>query len=43
MDRVRNAYESMMSRSMNGAHSVLTAFCEGLGLDRGLVLLYFRS
>jgi len=38
MDRAQNAYATMVAHSANCAQSVITAFCEELGLDRSLAM-----
>jgi C_GCAxxG_C_C family probable redox protein len=43
MDRVKNAYEMISTRQMNCAQSVLTAFCEELGLEKDIALRLARG
>jgi C_GCAxxG_C_C family probable redox protein len=38
MDKAQKAYETMTAHRMNCAQTVLTTFCEELGLDRSLAM-----
>jgi C_GCAxxG_C_C family probable redox protein len=43
LDRIDKAYEAMTSHSMNCAQSILTSFCEDLGLKKELAVKIARG